>query len=92
MREKYTSGTKPEDVFELFCQAPPQPPFVMDDPVVWGIKCKEGWMNTGCAGSSVGTQIDRDLIQVVNGCFSDDEEYGHTNIFATCCRVTTASN
>jgi hypothetical protein len=75
-----------EDVFEVFCEAPSG-----DEDVLWGLRCKEGWMNTGCSGSTFDASGELDLPQFLNGCHSDSEEYGNANIFTTCCKIVVAT-
>jgi hypothetical protein len=79
--------TQPDQIFDVFCQSPPPGPPFGGDPVAWGLVCKEGWMNTGCTGTTA-SGFDLDIVQMLNGCFSDDEEYTRVSIFATCCKVT----
>ena len=74
-------------VFEVFCEDPPP---LGDDDVMWGLRCQEGWVNTGCAGHSFSVSDEVDIAQLLNGCHSDDEEYGNANIFTTCCRIEAA--
>lgn len=80
----YPSSNNPADIFEVFCESPSS---FGDDNVTWGLRCKEGWLNTGCTGTSFSTSGDLDISQYLNGCYSDDEEYGNANIFTTCCRI-----
>ena len=79
----YPSQLDPNEIFSVFCEAPS--PYG-DDDVAWGLRCKSGWMNTGCAGTNFG-ENDMDIAQFLNGCHSDDDEYGNGNIFTTCCRI-----
>jgi|WetSurMetagenome_2_1015567.scaffolds.fasta_scaffold445687_1 hypothetical protein len=81
----YPSSTNPTDIFEVFCESPSS---LGDDVITWGLRCKEGWVNTGCTGTSFTGTGDLDIPQFLNGCYSDDEEYGNANIFTTCCRIT----
>jgi hypothetical protein len=84
----FTTDIKFEDVFEVICLTPPYPlPFTSwEDPVMWGLRCKSGWANTGCSASTY-TQASADVPQFLNGCHSDDEEYGNADIFTTCCKI-----
>ncbi len=58
--------------------------------IIWGLQCKDDWVNTGCAqGSRDGYNAgpDRDIAQFNNGCFSDDEEVQKLVVFTTCCKI-----
>jgi hypothetical protein len=82
----YPSSSNPTDIFQVFCESPST---LGDDEIVtWGLRCKEGWQNTGCTGNSYTSDGDMDVPQFLNGCHSDDEEYGNSEIFTTCCRIT----
>lgn len=74
-------------IFEVFCEAPSS---FTDDDVMWGLRCQEGWVNTGCAESSFSVSGELDIPQFQNGCHSDDETYGNGNIFTTCCKIEAA--
>lgn len=80
----YSTDIDPYDVFEVYCESPS--PYSNDE-VFWGLRCKEGWTNTGCTGSSFDVSGEVDIPQFLNGCHSDNEEYGHANIFTTCCKI-----
>jgi hypothetical protein len=74
-----TKGLEVDDVFSVYCESPN--PYNELEPVVWGLRCQEGWMNTGCSEDN-----DSDVSIFLNGCHSDNEEYG-TRLWAICCRI-----
>ena len=82
----YPSDMNPEEAFEVYCESPSQ---LSDEEVMWGLGCKEaeGWLNTGCTGTSFEASGAVDIAQAFNACLSDDEEYGNGNIFTTCCKI-----
>ncbi|MCP3889209.1 MAG: hypothetical protein GY702_10100 [Desulfobulbaceae bacterium] len=81
----YPSTTAPSDVFDDYCASPS--PFDSTQIVVWGLRCKEGWINTGCEGSMSGADSEDGTAPFLNGCHMDDEEYDSSTIFTTCCRI-----
>lgn len=85
----YPSTTNPSDIFDTYCEAPS--PFDDTQNVFWGLRCKEGWINTGCEGSMSGSSSEDGTAPVLNGCHMDDEEYNSSSIFTTCCRIAPSS-
>lgn len=81
----YPTDMNPNDVFNVYCVSPVPDD---DDLVNWGLICNkvQGWQNTGCTGSNNGF-ADLDLNQWVNGCYSDDNEYGNATMYVTCCKI-----
>lgn len=87
----YPSTTDPEEVFLPYCAAPS--PYD-DSNVMWGLRCKSGWSNTGCTASVAfypGSSVEDGTAQFLNGCHMDDEEYGRGTVFTTCCRIAPVS-
>jgi hypothetical protein len=82
----YPSSTNPDDIFEIYCEEPS--PY-SSDAVFWGLRCKEGWTNTGCSGTAFGTYNGNDvsIVAAFNGCYTDDDEFGNANVFTTCCKI-----
>lgn len=76
------NNINPYDVFKVYCNYDS-----VDNILLWGLRCKDGWINTGCSGTTFEGLADLDISQFLNGCHSDDEEYGNANIFTTCCKL-----
>ncbi len=63
--------------------------------LTWGLRCRDGWVNTGCSASifgnaketSTGAPYDSDIVQRDNGCFSDNDEFENQTLYVTCCRT-----
>jgi hypothetical protein len=72
----------PAEVFTSFNE-----PGTDDHP--WGLRCNDGWINTGCSSSTEGKieNNDLDVYQHDNGCSSDNNEYGNLMLYTTCCKV-----
>lgn len=86
MNEQNIDISSPDDVFQTYSSSPE---FV--DDIQWGLRCKDGWVNTGCSISADHNQY-YDNPQYDNGCHSDDEEYYDVLIFTTCCKVVYGSS
>jgi hypothetical protein len=74
------------DIFDVKYSGQHYPPLGDDN---WGLLCKDDWVNTGCSheNNSESEINDTDTPQVMNGCFSDDEELANLSIFVTCCKI-----
>jgi hypothetical protein len=77
------------EVFNAFyVQENPNSDEPYPDNLMWGLQCKDDWINTGCNQSVRGSEPQNvDLPQYNNGCFSDNEEIEYLTIFITCCKI-----